>query len=97
MYLVKITAIVLCDFINHLAPFCDFKTNNGLRKRYKIPNIWFLPNANSYLSCPSIQKCSILGKVLTPINKTYLHFLVNASFGSGKKIALTKFSVNQVK
>ena len=67
---IKITAIVLCDFINYLAPFCDFKTNNGLRKRYKLPNIWFLPNANS---CPSIQKCSIWGKVLTPINKSYLH------------------------
>ena len=65
-----ITAIVLCDFVNYLAPFCDFKTNNGLRKRYKLPNIWFLPNANS---CPSIQKCSIWGKVLTPINKSYLH------------------------
>ena len=36
-----------CDFIKYLAPFCEFKTNNGLRKRYKIPNIWFLPNANS--------------------------------------------------
>ena len=28
-------------------PLYDLKTNNGLRKRYNIPNIWFLPNANS--------------------------------------------------